>query len=69
MKVIDFVRQYSSIYMLITIFIVGLYEAFIEPKFLIKKGLDKDAKKCMAIGVIYIFIGIAAIAVIEIFPL
>lgn len=68
MKIIDFIKQYSNVYMLITVFIVGLYEAFIEPKFLTKKGLDKDSKKCMIIGFVYIIIGITAIAILKIFP-
>lgn len=68
-KLISFVRQYFNMYMFITVFIVGLYEAFIEPKFLTKKGLDKDSKKCMFIGYVYIFIGIIAIIILEIFPI
>ncbi|AIS53416.1 hypothetical protein TKV_c22880 [Thermoanaerobacter kivui] len=68
-KLLHFIRQYFTVYMFFTVFIVGFYEAFVEPKFLDKKGLDRDSRLCRWIGIIYIVIGVIAIIVITFFTM
>jgi hypothetical protein len=51
------------------VFIVGIYEAFIEPKFLKRKGLYDDSKICKIVGVFYIFTGVIALILRIFFPM
>lgn len=68
-SLLHFVIQYFTVYMFANVFIVGIYETFIEPKFLERKGLDRDSKLCRWIGLFYIFIGIVAVILRTFFPM
>ncbi|HHW57604.1 MAG TPA: hypothetical protein GXX15_08080 [Clostridia bacterium] len=58
---LHFIRQYFTVYMFFNVFLVGIYETFLEPKFLERKGLDRDSKLCQGIGVFYLLIAIIAL--------
>ncbi|MGB9808470.1 MAG: CLC_0170 family protein [Caldanaerobacter sp.] len=66
---LHFIRQYFTVYMFVLVFIVGIYEAFIEPKLLERKGLYKDSKVCKSVGVFYILTGIIALILRILFPM
>ncbi|MDI6604742.1 CLC_0170 family protein [Aceticella autotrophica] len=60
MQIIMFLKQYFTSYLFVTLLTVGIYESMIEPKFLMKKGLDRDSKICRIIGIVYLVIDISA---------
>lgn len=68
-QLLHFIRQYFTVYMFTIIFIVGIYEAFVEPKFLKKKGIDRDSRVCKGIGIFYILIGVIALILRILFPM
>jgi len=65
---IKFINQYFSTYILITIFIAGFYESYIEPRFLEKKGLKRDAVICEFIGIFLVTTGVLVIVIKKLFP-
>lgn len=68
-QLLHFIRQYFTVYMFAMVFIVGIYEAFVEPKFLKRKGLDRDSRICKGIGIFYILIGVIALILRILFPM
>ncbi|MGB9679046.1 MAG: CLC_0170 family protein [Thermoanaerobacteraceae bacterium] len=62
------INQYFSMYILITIFIAGFYESYIEPRYLDKKGLKRDAIICETIGICLIITGVVVIVIKKLFP-